>query len=928
MCQICLQPFVQPVDTPCAHTFCHVCISNYMKINPLCPLDRKPLSERTINPTNLVLKRLLDKLEVNCPNEDSCEEVLSRGSLSDHLRYRCLGTLVACQFASAGCEYRGPTKSMNKHQNECQFKKEGITRLPILEGEVSHIEIPRTRPSLGMTIVGGSDTPLRCVVVQEIYPDGLMAQDGRLRPGDQIIEINGIDMTRANHSQVCTCLRKMGSVLRLGIYRERIEKYSVEVSKRPPREISKAAKSPNTFTTNSSTTSSTTGPSLGRKGIASSACSTSSQSSSKLLPAPPRNEELLTITLERETSKQLGIRLSGKCSMPGVYIVDIQDGSTADLDGRIQKFDRLMFINGQDVRHVGLVQATALIQNNDKVSLVVGRSPHTHLYLKDLELEDGEEDSISNCSAKEFNHTRSKSAPAINQSHLSKNEVRFEHANDDDDDDDNDELDGDMDSDGYETDKSDLRSSSAREAKNRDSYSSHPSSLEQSDRRGKSSEHLYDNLSQPWDPLDKKRIQKDDDYMAIYETIDRALSRKEQLKDVKKAKSQSMEALETPTPSVKSFEFPSAQMSSHKGQHNEGLASQSGCSNIAMKYATKQKETALPPHSQQSSCSSTNGAATNCSKRKGSPKEEDNLNNEKALLQKANVSTSTKLDGAMSNNGIGPNLAASSNSKSDSSHHPSCSSTSDDRGRKVISTNGFHANEASSNSMSLFLRRALRQPQEVRTLQERLVKITKNARESLGMRIGGGIGSNEGDTPIYVANIHPHGCIGKSKLLKKGDVLLSVDNVSLFGLTHAQAVTALKATISRSQVALGVMDGPETSYGASNFIPSWMFWQKLPRSLQYPKTVILHRKEHRSWGFSIVGGAKDEHSMEIEPIHVLFVVPGSPAAKDAKIKCGDRLLAVDGTSLDSIDHSVAVTMLKQTSTRVLLEVVSWLGTEL
>ena len=38
------------------------------------------------------------------------------------------------------------------------------------------------------------------------------------------------------------------------------------------------------------------------------------------------------------------------------------------------------------------------------------------------------------------------------------------------------------------------------------------------------------------------------------------------------------------------------------------------------------------------------------------------------------------------------------------------------------------------------------------------------------------------------------------------------------------------------------IQGPETSYGPSNFIPSWMYWQKLPRSLQYPKTVILHRK--------------------------------------------------------------------------------------
>ena len=80
----------------------------------------------------------------------------------------------------------------------------GITRLPILEGEVSHVEIPRTSANLGITIVGGSDTPLRCVVVQEVFPDGLVASDGRLQPGDQIIEINGTDMTCATHAQVST----------------------------------------------------------------------------------------------------------------------------------------------------------------------------------------------------------------------------------------------------------------------------------------------------------------------------------------------------------------------------------------------------------------------------------------------------------------------------------------------------------------------------------------------------------------------------------------------------------------------------------------------------------------------------------------------------------------------------------------------------
>ena len=56
-CQICLQPFVEPLDTPCGHTFCRACLLSYLKVNPMCPLDRKPLNEMVCQPSNLVLKR-------------------------------------------------------------------------------------------------------------------------------------------------------------------------------------------------------------------------------------------------------------------------------------------------------------------------------------------------------------------------------------------------------------------------------------------------------------------------------------------------------------------------------------------------------------------------------------------------------------------------------------------------------------------------------------------------------------------------------------------------------------------------------------------------------------------------------------------------------------------------------------------------------
>ncbi len=96
----------------------------------------------------------------------------------------------------------------------------------------------------------------------------------------------------------------MTSVLRLGVYRERIEKYGGRVTSSP--------NDPPTPTTTSAPTG---------NGFSSSASSTAGG-------LPERNkdtEELLTVTLERQPGRQLGIRLSaGNVADPGIFISDIQ----------------------------------------------------------------------------------------------------------------------------------------------------------------------------------------------------------------------------------------------------------------------------------------------------------------------------------------------------------------------------------------------------------------------------------------------------------------------------------------------------------------------------------------------------------------------------------------------------------------------------
>ncbi|XP_063876985.1 ligand of Numb protein X 2-like isoform X2 [Scylla paramamosain] len=615
-----------------------------------------------------------------------------------------------------------PTDRTKNKQLSIHVISDGITRLPILEGEISHIEIPRRHPALGLTIVGGADTPLRCVVVQEVFPDGLVAQDGRLQPGDQIIEVDGVDMTSATHQAVCQALRRPNAVLRLGVYRERIEAYR-------------------------------TSPHAGHDD----------------LHGTPVEGEMMAVTLHKESNRQLGLKLGGRRTEPGIFVMEVLEGSVAAQDGRLHPHDRILAINGADVRYARLDHASTLIhESQNRVSLVVRRGP----------------------------------GPAA-----------FE-------------------------------------------YSSRAT------------------VSSPECPPHAWRR--------------------------------------------------SPSENGSQGSHgDEPSVSEGGCGGGPLQYGRSASCDSLSDHSLVSSMLSSPstglpsdaGGGTSSPPRGGSP-----------ITSSPSYCTSDTDDVE-----IHPHQATS-DPHYQGHHHPHQPGVSPPADHTIhhttsislpVTPRGGQAPE-DTHDFAAGLRRLLHS--ENNHLQQKNVTIKKATRESLGMRIGGGLGSNEGDTPIYIANINPQGPVGRRRNVKKGDVVLSVNGQSLVGLTHGQAVALLKATAELAGVTLSLLDGPETSLGSANFVPSWLFWQKLPRSLHVSKSVVLHRAPGASLGFSIVGGADPQRGTE--PIHVLFVVQSSPAAADGKLRCGDRLLAVDGHSLELVRHAAAVALLKQAGQRVHLQVVSWLGTEL
>lgn len=66
------------------------------------------------------------------------------------------------------------------------------------------VELFREEPEeeLGLRIVGGKDTPLGNIVIQEIVRDSQAARDGRLAPGDHILEVRESDMNHKTSDSI------------------------------------------------------------------------------------------------------------------------------------------------------------------------------------------------------------------------------------------------------------------------------------------------------------------------------------------------------------------------------------------------------------------------------------------------------------------------------------------------------------------------------------------------------------------------------------------------------------------------------------------------------------------------------------------------------------------------------------------------------
>ncbi|KPP76352.1 hypothetical protein Z043_104313, partial [Scleropages formosus] len=140
------------------------------------------------------------------------------------------------------------------------------------------------------------------IVIHEVYEEGAAARDGRLWAGDQILEVNGVDLRGAVHEDAIAALRQTPAKVRLMVLRDESQYRDEE------------------------------------------------------------NLDAFRVELQKKAGRGLGLSIVGKRNGTGVFISEVVKGGAADLDGRLMQGDQILSVNGEDMRQASQETVAAILK--------------------------------------------------------------------------------------------------------------------------------------------------------------------------------------------------------------------------------------------------------------------------------------------------------------------------------------------------------------------------------------------------------------------------------------------------------------------------------------------------------------------------------------------------------------------------------------
>ncbi|XP_058857154.1 multiple PDZ domain protein isoform X16 [Acipenser ruthenus] len=207
----------------------------------------------------------------------------------------------AVTSAAVGTPESDPLRNASRSSTPATLVSDPAT-CPIIPGCETTIDISKGRTGLGLSIVGGADTLLGAIIIHEVYEEGAASKDGRLWAGDQVLEVNGIDLRSATHDEAIHVLRQTPQKVRLMVYRDEAQYKEDEMW------------------------------------------------------------DVFSVELQKKPGEGLGLSIVGKRNDTGVFVSDIVKGGIAETDGRLMQGDQILSVNGEDVRTTTQEAVAALLK--------------------------------------------------------------------------------------------------------------------------------------------------------------------------------------------------------------------------------------------------------------------------------------------------------------------------------------------------------------------------------------------------------------------------------------------------------------------------------------------------------------------------------------------------------------------------------------